>query len=367
MKRILALVLAAMMLLSMAACAASTPAAAEAASDTNTEAVTGVEDGVLTVGMECAYAPYNWTQMDDSNGAVPISNVPGAYANGYDVMIAQKICEANGWQLEIVSSAWDSLCPAVQSGTMDANIAGQSMTADRMQEVDMAGPYYYATIVCVTTKDSPYASATSIADLAGGKCTAQSGTIWYDSCLPQIENAELLAPAETAPAMIMQLQTGAVDFICTDMPTALAAVAKDDNLVILNFSGTDGDFQFATEEERQEIQFPAETTESDINTSAEWPVNEWTEGIPEPANGNVAWATEQGELYAITIENLAETDFIDWLGVLEEAGFTKTVSATEPVNQEYTSYNYIYTGNEKGISVSFAKETLVISISFHIN
>ena len=129
MKRILALVLAAMMLLSMAACAASTPAAAEAAADTNTEAVTGVEDGVLTVGMECAYAPYNWTQMDDSNGAVPISNVPGAYANGYDVMIAQKICEANGWQLEIVSSAWDSLCPAVQSGTMDANIAGQSMTA----------------------------------------------------------------------------------------------------------------------------------------------------------------------------------------------------------------------------------------------
>ena len=206
----------------------------------------------LTVGMECAYAPYNWTQMDDSNGAVPISNVPGAYANGYDVMIAKKICEANGWELEIVSSAWDSLCPAVQSGTMDANIAGQSMTADRMQEVDMAGPYYYATIVCVTTKDSPYAGATSIADLAGGKCTAQSGTIWYDSCLPQIENADLLAPAETAPAMIMQLQTGAVDFICTDMPTAMGAAAQDDNLVILNFSGTDGDFQFASEAERAE-------------------------------------------------------------------------------------------------------------------
>ena len=135
---------------------------------------------------------------------------------------------------------------------MDANIAGQSMTADRMAEVDMAGPYYYATIVCVTTKDSPYASATSIADLAGGKCTSQSGTIWYDSCLSQIENAELLAPAETAPNMIMQLQTGTVDFICTDMPTAMGAVAMDDNLVILDFSGTDGDFQFASEEERAE-------------------------------------------------------------------------------------------------------------------
>ena len=217
----------------------------------DTSAIPGVEDGVLTVGMECAYAPYNWMQMDDSNGAVPISNVPGSYANGYDVMIAQRICDAYGWELEIVSSDWDGLTAAIQSGVMDANIAGQSMTADRLEEVDMAGPYFYATIVCVTTKDSANASAASIQDLSG-KCTAQTGTIWYDSCLPQIEDAEILPPAETAPAMIMQLQTGTVDFICTDMPTAMGAVAKDDDLVILNFSGTDGDFQFADEEERAE-------------------------------------------------------------------------------------------------------------------
>ena len=214
---------------------------------TDTSAIPGLEDGVLTVGMECAYAPYNWTQMDDSNGAVPISNVPGAYANGYDVMIAQRICETYGWELEIVSSAWDSLCPAVQSGTMDANIAGQSMTADRMNEVDMAGPYYYATIVVLTTKDSQYANAASIADLAGGTCTSQSGTIWYDSCLPQIENTNLLAPADSAPAMIMQLQTGAVDYVCTDMPTAQGAIAAYPDLKILDFSGTDGDFQFSDE------------------------------------------------------------------------------------------------------------------------
>ena len=220
--------------------------------DTDTSKIIGLEDGVLTVGMECAYAPYNWTQTDDSNGAVPISNVSGAYANGYDVMIAKRICETYGWELEIVSSAWDSLTPAVQAKTMDANIAGQSMTAERMAEVDMAGPYYYATIVCLTTKDSDYANAKSITDLAGGKCTAQSGTIWYESCLPQIEGAQLIAPAETAPAMLMQLQTGTVDFICTDLPTAMGAVAKDDNFVILNFSSTTGDFQFASDQERAE-------------------------------------------------------------------------------------------------------------------
>ena len=217
----------------------------------DTSSIPGLEDGVLTVGMECTYPPYNWLQPDDSNGAVPVSGGSG-YANGYDVTIAKRICEAYGWQLEVVSSAWDSLTPAVQSGTMDANIAGQSMTAERMAEVDMAGPYYYATIVVLTTKNSQYASAQSIADLAGGKCTSQSGTIWYDSCLPQIENAQLLAPAESAPAMIMQLETGTVDYVCTDMPTAMAAVAKNDELVILNFSGTDGDFQFASEEERAE-------------------------------------------------------------------------------------------------------------------
>lgn len=215
------------------------------------EVSSGVEDGVLTIAMECAYAPYNWTQSDDSNGAVPIANVPGSYANGYDVMIAQKICEANGWELEVIQSDWDSLVPGVQTGAFDAVIAGQSMTAERAEQVDFAGPYFYATIVCLTKADSAYASATGLADLAGGSCTAQIATIWYDTCLPQIEGANIMTAAETAPAMLMALETGMVDFVCTDMPTAQGAVAAYPDLTILDFSGTDGDFQF-TEEERAE-------------------------------------------------------------------------------------------------------------------
>ena len=197
--------------------------------------------------MECAYAPYNWTQSDDSNGAVPISNVPGSYANGYDVMIAKKICEANGWELELVQSDWDSLVPGVQTGTFDAVIAGQSMTAERSEQVDFAGPYFYATIVCLTKADSAFANAASIADLASGSCTAQIATIWYDQCLPQITGADIQPAAETAPAMLMALETDTVDFVCTDMPTAQGAVAAYPDMVILDFSGTDGDFQFSDE------------------------------------------------------------------------------------------------------------------------
>lgn len=227
---------------------ASTPASAPASAS---GAVSGVlEDGVLTVGMECAYAPYNWSQPDDANGAVPIKD-SDEYANGYDIMIAKKICEANGWELEVVRSDWDSLVPGVQTGKLDAAIAGQSMTADRSEQVDFAGPYFYATIVCVTKADSAFANAQSIADLAGGSCTAQIATIWYDQCLPQIEGAQVKTASETAPAMLMALETDNVDFICTDMPTAMGAVAAYPDMKILDFSGTDGDFQF-TEQERAE-------------------------------------------------------------------------------------------------------------------
>ncbi len=199
----------------------------------------GLEDGVLTVAMECAYAPYNWTQADDSNGAVPIKDST-EYANGYDVMMAKKIAEALGVELEIVRSDWDSLIPAVQTGTVDAVIAGQSMTAQRMEQVDFSEPYFYASIVCLTKKDSPYASAKSIAELSGGTCTAQIATIWYDSCLPQIEGASIQTAAESAPAMLMALETDSVDFVCTDMPTAQGALAAYPDMVLLSFEDGKG-------------------------------------------------------------------------------------------------------------------------------
>ena len=253
MRRITAILMALCLVLSMSAAAFASEEAVEIPevpdlTDVDTSAIPGVEDGVLTVGMECAYAPYNWTQMDDSNGAVPIANNPGSYANGYDVMMAQRICDAYGWDLEVMAIGWDGLNPALSAGTLDAVIAGQSMTETRLQEVDMAGPYIYASIVCVTKADSAFADAQGLSDLAGGTCTAQTGTIWYDTCLPQIEGAEMMPEAETAPAMIMAVESGTVDFICTDMPTALGAVSTYDDLVILDFSGSDDDFDVSEEE-----------------------------------------------------------------------------------------------------------------------
>ena len=210
-------------------------------------AATGVEDGVLTVAMECAYAPYNWTQADDSNGAVPIKDHPGQFANGYDVMMAKAICEANGWQLEVAQLDWDSLIPAVQSGIVDAVIAGQSMTKERMEAVDFAGPYLYATIVCLAKEGNANAEAKGISQLTGS-ATSQSGTIWYDTCLPQVKGANIVPPAESAPAMLMAVESGVVDFVCTDMPTAQGALIAYPDLKLLDFAGSGDDFVVSDED-----------------------------------------------------------------------------------------------------------------------
>ena len=250
MKKLLSIIMVLTMTLSLAACGGSAapaateaPAAATAAAPAaDSDVPAGLEDGVLTIAMECAYAPDNWTQTDDSNGAVPIVNNPGSYANGYDVMIAQRICDTYGWKLEVQAIEWDGLIPALNAGTIDAVIAGQSMTTSRMEQVDMAGPYFYASIVCVAKKDSEQAKAKGISELTG-TCTAQSGTIWYTDCLPQVEGAQIMAQSESAPAMIMAVESGTVDFICTDMPTAMGACATYSDLAILDFSDTEDNFK----------------------------------------------------------------------------------------------------------------------------
>ena len=236
MKKFVAIVLSLMLAVGLCACGESKTESGKTYAD-----VPGLEDGILTVGMECAYAPYNWTQMDDSNGAVPIANNPGTYANGYDVMIAKKIAEHYDVTLEVMAIGWDGLNPALDEGKLDAVIAGQSMTEERLEEVEMAGPYFYANIVCVARKDTPQAAATGISNLTG-TCTAQTGTVWYNDFIDQIPGATKTSAAETANAMVMAVAESRVDFICTDMPTAMGACATYDNLMILDFSGTDDDF-----------------------------------------------------------------------------------------------------------------------------
>lgn len=205
------------------------------------------ETKTLRVAMECGYAPYNWTQGTDENGAVPIAD-SSEYAYGYDVMMAKHICEELGYDLEIVKLDWDSLVPAVQSGTVDCVIAGQSITSARLQMVDFTDPYYYASIITLTKNDSAYADAKGVADLKGATCTSQLNTIWYDICLPQIEDANILPAQESAPAMLVALDADKCDLVVTDMPTGMAACVAYPDFTLLDFSDSEDAFEVSDEE-----------------------------------------------------------------------------------------------------------------------
>lgn len=201
----------------------------------------------FTIATECAAAPYNWTQNDDSNGAVQIRD-SSDYAYGYDIMMAKKIAEALGQEVQVVKIDWDSLIPAVTSGDVDCVIAGQSITAERAEKVDFSDPYYYATIVTLVKKDSKYASATCVADLAGATGTSQLGTIWYDKCLPQVPDVNMLPAQETGAAAFVALQSGACDIVVVDRPNGEAAIVAYPDFVMLDFEGSDGDYEVSDED-----------------------------------------------------------------------------------------------------------------------
>lgn len=242
MKKAAALLAAVMAMSALTACGgrsgtSDTSAAGEALDGSKT----------LRVAMECAYAPYNWTQPDDKNGAVPIAD-SNEFAYGYDVMMAKKIADELGYELEIVRLDWDSLIPAVETGKVDCVIAGQSITAERLQAVDFTEPYYYATIVTLTKEGSKYAGAKSVADLAGATATSQQSTIWYNTCLPQIKDANILAATASAPDMLMSLNAGKCDIVVTDQPTGKGALIAYPEFKMLEFGGGADDFQVTEED-----------------------------------------------------------------------------------------------------------------------
>ncbi len=111
--------------------------------------------GTLKVAMECAYAPFNWTDMDTPTlGAVPISGEgkEGMYANGYDVQIAQYVANKLGMKLEVYSYDWEGLIPALNSGAVDAIVAGMSPTAERDEQIDFTNVYYSSNLVIIYKK-----------------------------------------------------------------------------------------------------------------------------------------------------------------------------------------------------------------------
>lgn len=232
MKKVLAIIISAILLLTMfVSCSKSVDPAKDL--DNVKEA------GVLKVGMECAYAPFNWTQLDESNGAVKIANADG-YANGYDVQIAQKIADGLGVTLEIYQYEWDALIPAVDAGTLDCIIAGMSPTDERKETIDFSSNYYVSNLVIIMDKDSEYANAISLDDFKGASIGAQDGTFHADA-LNQIENVQ---PSIMKDFTILYtaVTSKTIDGYIAEEPTAFSITSSNDTLTYAPLVNNDTGF-----------------------------------------------------------------------------------------------------------------------------
>ncbi len=226
MKKILALLLVAVLAVALCACAAEQKPAEPAE-----------QKQELRVGLECNYAPFNWTQAEQTEGSVPIP--AGGYADGYDVRIAQMIADGLGRELVIVKTEWDGLAPALTSGKIDAIIAGMSPTEERKATIDFSDPYYESDLVIVVRKDGNYANATSLADFSGARIVGQLNT-FHDTVIDQIPNVQHETAMETFPAMIVALTSGKVDGYVSERPGAVSAVAANSDLTFISFNDGDG-------------------------------------------------------------------------------------------------------------------------------
>ncbi|MTI80209.1 MAG: transporter substrate-binding domain-containing protein [Firmicutes bacterium] len=226
-KLLLFLVLSISMVMLLTACGSN-----DTSSETSEEPA-ATEGGTFKVGLECGYAPFNWTQMDDSNGGVKIDG-SAEYAGGYDVEIAKRIAEGLGKELVIVKTEWDGLVPALQSGKIDAIIAGMSPTAERKEVIDFSDNYYKSDLIMVVKKGGEYEDATSIQDFNGAKITAQLNTFHY-SVIDQIEGVAKQPAMDNFPAMRVALESGVIDGYVSERPEGVSASAANDNFAMVEF------------------------------------------------------------------------------------------------------------------------------------
>lgn len=191
----------------------------------------------LTVGMECDYAPFNWTQVSGDDYSVALEGA--GYAGGYDVVMARALADKIGAKLVIKKMSWEGLEPAVTSGEIDAIIAGMTATPERQENVDFTTPYYESEMVCIVRADDPLAGAVSLADFTGKNVQGQQNTI-YDDIIDQIPGVNHLTPLGSYPLMVLSLQNGEADALTAELPVATGVVTSNPSLAIVKFASGQG-------------------------------------------------------------------------------------------------------------------------------
>ena len=240
-KRFSSLLLVLVMLLALTACGGKSNSNANSnnAQSDGQQSENAPSIAQLRVGMECAYAPNNWQESEATDTNVPIENVPGGYAEGYDVQFARIIAEQLGRELVIVKLSWDGLIDALNQGQIDAIIAGMMDTAERRESINFSDAYHETVYGIMLYKDSEYVGATSINDFAGASVLGQKDTA-LDTVIDQMAGVNHLTPVDSVPDMISRLQQHACDALVINVENSDGYLVSNPDFVVLTFGGNAG-------------------------------------------------------------------------------------------------------------------------------
>jgi ABC-type amino acid transport substrate-binding protein len=194
------------------------------------------ERDTLIVGLEAAYAPFNWmvSEGNQYDEAYPLADTNN-FVDGYDVQIARRIAEALDMDLVIRAVEWDGLIPSLtNTEEIDLIIAGMSPTAERAQTVSFTDAYYSSTHVIVLRTDSTYVGATSIDDFEGASVVGQLSTI-YDDLIPQMTGVTHEDPLSDVPTIITGINNNRYDATVLELPVAIAVTESNPNLTYIEF------------------------------------------------------------------------------------------------------------------------------------
>ncbi len=205
----------------------------------------------LVVGLECNYAPFNWTEnkKTDSNYQIFESK---KYADGYDIQIAKKLADYLDMELVIKQLDWDALIPSIKSERIDLVIAGMSPTESRKIDIDFSNAYYTSEHVLLVSKNSKYANVTSVDELEGAKIGGQIGTIYDDIAhgIPGYKKPESGSyDKNTVPELITSIQSGLIDGTVLELPVAQGQVnLNSETLKMIRFEEGKGFRQLLDDE-----------------------------------------------------------------------------------------------------------------------
>jgi polar amino acid transport system substrate-binding protein len=186
-----------------------------------------IEEGVLTVGTDTPFPPFEIGQPPD--------------ISGYDIEVMNAVAEQLGLEAQYTDTGFGTIFRDTANGQFDTAAAASTITKGRENAVDFTAPYYEAQQALLVPEDSDIAS---VDDLSGAIVGAQDGTTGETYANDETDAAEVRGFPE-GPNAISALVTGQVDAVIIDQPVAVDAIEKQGGFEIVEEIPTNELYGFA--------------------------------------------------------------------------------------------------------------------------